>query len=104
MGDERKPLWPWTVALLIGLAVLYVASFGPACWITSRTAAGASEVTAIYAPLTRGLARQNRISDALNWYATVGAKPRWRWVMHDVAADEVEFRWVRTSKLPPGGL
>jgi hypothetical protein len=32
MSDERKPLWPWIVALLIGLPVLYVASFGPACW------------------------------------------------------------------------
>ena len=31
MIDERRPLWPWIVALLIGLPVLYVASFGPAC-------------------------------------------------------------------------
>jgi hypothetical protein len=28
MSDARKPLWPWIVALLIGLPVLYVASFG----------------------------------------------------------------------------
>jgi hypothetical protein len=30
MSDKRKALWPWIVALLIGLPVLYVASFGPA--------------------------------------------------------------------------
>jgi len=33
MDDDRKPLWPWIVALLIGLPVLYVALFGPACWL-----------------------------------------------------------------------
>jgi hypothetical protein len=33
--DRKKPLWPWIAALLIGLPVLYVASFGPACWLTS---------------------------------------------------------------------
>jgi hypothetical protein len=32
MSDERRnPVWPWIVALLIGLPVLYVASFGPVC-------------------------------------------------------------------------
>jgi hypothetical protein len=35
--DRKKPLWPCIVALLIGLPVLYVVSFGPACWIMSRT-------------------------------------------------------------------
>ncbi len=34
--DHKKPLWPWIVALMIGLPILYVASFGPACWISSR--------------------------------------------------------------------
>lgn len=31
MNEERNPVWPWIAALLIGLPVLYVASFGPAC-------------------------------------------------------------------------
>jgi hypothetical protein len=31
MSDVRKPLWSWIVALLIGLPLLYVAGFGPAC-------------------------------------------------------------------------
>jgi hypothetical protein len=30
MTDDRKPIWPWIVALLIGLPVLYVVLFGPA--------------------------------------------------------------------------
>jgi hypothetical protein len=34
MNDEnKKAVWPWIVALLIGLPVLYVASYGPACWL-----------------------------------------------------------------------
>src|SRR5262249_20296094 len=30
--DRKKPVWPWIVAVLIGLPALYMASFGPACW------------------------------------------------------------------------
>ena len=36
MDKERSPVWPWIVALLVGLPVLYVASFGPACWLADR--------------------------------------------------------------------
>jgi hypothetical protein len=35
-NDRKKPLWPWIVTLLIGLPMLYVASFGPWCWALSR--------------------------------------------------------------------
>ncbi len=34
--DRKKPLWPWIVVLLIGLPLLYVTSFGPACWMMHR--------------------------------------------------------------------
>src|SRR5262245_56952687 len=34
--DRKKALWPSIMALLIGLPVLYVASFGPACWYASH--------------------------------------------------------------------
>jgi hypothetical protein len=34
MSEERKrAVWPWVAALLIGLPVLYVLSYGPACWL-----------------------------------------------------------------------
>lgn len=34
MNDERKKsVWPWMLALLIGLPVLYVAAFGPAVFL-----------------------------------------------------------------------
>lgn len=36
---KKRPLWPFLTAALLGLPVLYVASFGPACWIASRNKA-----------------------------------------------------------------
>ena len=35
MSDEKKrPLWPWTVVVLIGLPALYVLSVGPVMRLT----------------------------------------------------------------------
>jgi hypothetical protein len=36
MSENCKRLAAWIVALLIGLPVLYVASFGPVCWLAER--------------------------------------------------------------------
>lgn len=53
MGGDRKSrsVWPWVIALLIGLPVLYVASFGPACWLSSRTGIGRKSLPAMYRPM-----------------------------------------------------
>ena len=48
MTDRKQPLWPWIVALLIGLPVLYVASFGPACWIVSHADMNGQFITVLY--------------------------------------------------------
>jgi hypothetical protein len=53
MREERKPLWPWIVPLLIGLPVLYVLSFGPACWITSHADRGKSLLPVVYRPILK---------------------------------------------------
>jgi hypothetical protein len=36
MTDDRKPLWPWIAALLIGLPALYALSVGPVFSITGH--------------------------------------------------------------------
>ncbi len=38
MSDPLKKagIWPWVVAMLVGLPVLYVASFGPGCWFSQK--------------------------------------------------------------------
>ena len=55
MSDERKKsgLWPCVVALLIGLPVLYVVSFGPTCWITSHYFLERERVNSTYWPLAK---------------------------------------------------
>jgi len=49
--DCNKPVWPWIVALLIGLPALYVASFGPACWLHSAKIVPYDVIDAGYRPL-----------------------------------------------------
>lgn len=49
---NRRERWAkWTLTLVVGLPVLYVASFGPACWIEARHGARRTFVTTAYAPL-----------------------------------------------------
>jgi hypothetical protein len=74
MSDDRKPVWPWIVALLIGLPVLYVASFGPACWLESRGYVDADTVGPTYWPIVALYSswRIIPVSEAIYWYATIG--------------------------------
>ena len=52
MTEERKKSgWPWIVGLLIVLPVLYVASFGPACWLGQRDVVSVVFVNAVYGPI-----------------------------------------------------
>jgi len=74
MNDDRKPFWPWIVAVLIGLPVLYVASFGPACWLNERRYLGRAVVEAIYSPVL-ATAENSRLPKAIDWYACLGAEP-----------------------------
>ena len=91
MSEERKkPLWPFIGAWLIGLPVLYVASFGPACWISSRTDHGKRPLPFLYRPIlklmcwneehwehaSRGTALRN---SPFCWYAEVGAREGAHW-------------------------
>jgi hypothetical protein len=61
--DRKKSLWLWIVALLIGLPVLYVASFGPACQLADRGIIPDTATTTLYHPL--GLFLANCCSEAI---------------------------------------
>src|SRR5689334_1826705 len=78
MSDECKiRVWPWIVALLIGLPVLYVASFGPACWACSRLDDRHPDwevwnlVQSGYWPVICAACGDARIKDAAQWYAAL---------------------------------
>ena len=86
--DRKKPLWPWFVVLLIGLPVLYVASFGPACWIASQKppvgSGGVSgwaiivpELPKVYRPIGWACKKcPNTVSPLVTWYARIGMPER----------------------------
>jgi hypothetical protein len=77
MSEERKPVWPWIVGVLIGLPVLYVASFGPACWACSRFDSDESLnwnawhfLETCYLPFVcASTCSHARVRDAARWYA-----------------------------------
>jgi hypothetical protein len=82
-NEQRKPVWPWIAALLVGLPVLYVASFGPACWWFSRSEnrypvlSGALRplpfAPRIYFPIGWMNAHGPKfIAKPIEWYATLG--------------------------------
>jgi len=76
MSEERKrAVCPWIAALLIGLPVLYVSSFGPACWMASYRIVPPRATAVIYRPILsiwwHGSPRQMAV---VEWYARLGQK------------------------------
>ena len=49
--DRTKPGVPFWATVVVVVALLYPISFGPACWLASRTGIGASALPAIYRPV-----------------------------------------------------
>jgi len=78
MSEERKPVLPWIAALLVAMPVLHVASFGPACWITSRTGFYSARLPRIYRPII--WVRDNGpefLGDGFDRYSRFGAADGW---------------------------
>jgi hypothetical protein len=50
--DRKKPGWAFWATAAVVAGMLYFASFGPACWISSHTGLGARQVATIYGPIT----------------------------------------------------
>lgn len=92
---NRRERWAkWTLAAVVAVPVLYVLSFGPACWISSRANSGSSVVSAVYRPLTWGASRNNHVDDALSWYSEIGAARDWKWD----GGTWTEYRWILSPK------
>jgi len=77
---NRRERWAkWTLTTVISLPVLYVASFGPACWLTSQMDSGGwmipNPALRIYWPLGRIADKEHsdsRCGQWLRWWMTVG--------------------------------
>jgi hypothetical protein len=76
---NRRERWAkWTLAVVIGLSVLYVASFGPACWAfrSNMTPGSLMFVEKCYRPLV--IASRDSpppIAIPLRWWASLYAPP-----------------------------
>jgi hypothetical protein len=99
---NRRERWAkWTLAAIVGLPVLYVLSFGPACWISSRTNSGTELLPSCYRPIVSGLTlHETRLSAAIQWYSQLGAASGWRWAPDGIAISDdhwisLEWVWMR---------
>lgn len=79
MGEPKKYGWAFWVSLaLIGICLLYVGSFGPACWWASRTTqAGNYELADLYRPLWWTIEHDTPLAGTiLRQYVRIGLPPR----------------------------
>jgi hypothetical protein len=102
MEQRKRHGWPfWLAVALIGLPVLYVASFGPACWVASHTNAGAAWLPVCYRPIVSGLSiKPTRLSAVIEWYSCLGAARGWRWAPDGIPLSDDEWvalEWIWMS-------
>jgi hypothetical protein len=104
---NRRERWTErTLILAVGLPVFYVASFGPACWITSHAEMGQTIVAMAYYPLGRLCVHGHHlspeeISPALRWYATVFANESWEWSDSGDIDDQGNVAWGLKWRFEP---
>ena len=72
---NRRERWAKRTAVaLVAALVGYPISFGPACWIGSRTGIGNGALAVVYQPLLRLCMRNTWPGDVSWWYAKIGTK------------------------------
>ncbi len=108
MSERRKkPGVVFWLTVIVTVAI-YPASFGPACWISSRLNVGASVVSAMYAPITwnfgDAFGRQPTpiIGVALCRYGDLCAAPHWFWLTSWNPVIGMTWKWTDTSYLGYG--
>jgi hypothetical protein len=105
--SERKPASGfWITVALVAVLVLYPLSFGPACWIVSRTNAGADWLPFCYRPIITGLSiDRTSLSAVIQWYSRLGATQGWVWVPDGIPLSDAEWIAVEWVWMPyPGEL
>ena len=73
---NRRERWAkWTLLAVVGLPVLYVASFGPACWLADRDLIPTTVAVQAYHPLAFALAHScsDWIGNAMTDYGRWGS-------------------------------
>jgi hypothetical protein len=75
---NRRERWAKrTLAAAIALPILYVLSFGPACWIAGRGNISEAAVERFYRPILLQLVHgPDRLNAPLSWYGSIGVPQR----------------------------
>jgi hypothetical protein len=118
--EQKKAAWPRIAGWLVLLSVLYVLSFGPACWFCSRIGIWVDVLPDVYRPVLAQMhvpnyketIREWRSSGAatvgwkfampaasnspMQWYSGLGAAHGWFWccVVRIDADGQLRYRWV----------
>jgi hypothetical protein len=108
---NRRERWATqTLAAVVVVPVLYVASFGPACWVVSRTGIGIQAIPTIYLPVITRMNGAGTIetnvsiaftpprntlqfypSDAISRYAKLFAASGWCWRLYSESEAQPEL-------------
>jgi hypothetical protein len=118
--EQKKSVWPRIAGMLVLLSVMYVLSFGPACWFCSRLGIWADVLPEVYRPIL-GLMHVPNYSETIThwrssgaatvgwkfpmpaassspirWYSNLGAADGWYWycVVRIDPDDQLRYRWV----------
>src|SRR5436189_311270 len=76
---NRREGWAkWALATMIGMPALYVASFGPACWLGDRDMLSDELIDYVFEPLATGCinSRSNTVCAAARWYGELLPTPQ----------------------------
>jgi len=92
---NRQERWAkWTLGMVVGLPVLYVAGFGPACWLCEHGILGQNAAWAAFRPMTwLACNGQPLVADGIRSYAVFwGDKRRIRSFME--RGESWTFAWA----------
>ena len=70
---NRRERWAkWTLALVVGLPIFYVASFGPACWLADHELLPFDPVESAFSPIVKlAMDEPDLFRPAILWYASI---------------------------------
>jgi len=93
MTSRKKPgVTFWATVAVVVLLVAYPLSFGPACWISSRTG-GEKTVSTVYRPVMNICDKTAITKSVAFWYSNLMALQNWHWIKVDWDDPDSPPRW-----------
>lgn len=78
---NRRERWAkWTLAATLASPLLYIASFGPACWIVSHHGIRSQTILIAYRPVLHCMSARREVAEVAKWYSGLAARNGWMWI------------------------